>query len=67
MRLAEMRKRMGKSIFLKKQGKDLIMFPISWAVIHSHQARFLVYLYGAPSQVKIVCRRLELYSRKNMT
>jgi hypothetical protein len=39
----------------------LMMMPTSLLVFHSHQARFLVYLYGAPSPVKIVCWGLELF------
>ena len=33
----------------------LMMMPTSLLPFHSHQARFRVYLYGAPSPVKIVC------------
>ena len=45
----------------------LMMMPISLLPFHSHQARFRVHLYGAPSPVKIVCRGLELISLENTT
>ena len=35
--------------------------PISLVVFRSYQAIFRVYLYGAPSPVKIVCRGLEMF------
>ncbi len=38
----------------------LMTVPIPLVVLHSHQARFRLYLYGAPSPVKIVCRGPEI-------
>ena len=45
----------------------LMVMPTSLLVFHSFQARFRVYLYGAPSPVKIVCRGLELFPLENTT
>jgi hypothetical protein len=42
------------------------MMPILLVVFQSHQARYRVYLYGAPSPVKIVFRGLELFPLDTM-